>query len=280
MADQSSPPSNRSGSDDLSEQFHPAFEFLNNADVDDDDMDFDPETVGTNPMIYFDVGVADDDDDDVNDVDYEVEEDEDNDDDYEDEDEGPIVVGRGSAEDDERILTMGAIIAQQTADEDEEEEDEGEEEEEEGGGEDPQQSEGSTSSVPHGSECVLIMKTGARMLRLLNARGLQALLRSHGLFAGGAYIVRGGGDDDEEDVFGYRSTRYQRRQRAAQHPPPKVPSENGIALMNSGFYGNNPSYADETRRRKKKLATRIMWRELGIGALGERRRDTRLVFQV
>jgi WD repeat-containing protein 23 len=51
-------------------------------------------------------------------------------------------------------------------------------------------------------------------------------------------------------------------------------------LMNSGYYGNNTNYADETRRRKKKLATRIMWRELGIGAPGERRRDTRLVFQV
>lgn len=270
MADQSSPPGNHSGSDDLLEQFHPAFEFLTNADVDDDDMDFDPETGATNPLIYFDVGVADDDD--VDDVDYEVEEDEDDDDDYEDEDEGPIVVGRGSAEDDERILTMGAMIAQQTADQEEDEEDQEEEEEEEEE-EDPRQSEGTIPSVPHRSKCLLIMKTGARMLRLLNARGLQALLRSHGLFAGGAYLVRGGGDDDG-------STRFQRRQRAARHPPPKVPSENGIALMNSGFYGNSPSYADERRRRKKKLATRIMWRELGIGALGERRRDARLVFQV
>jgi WD repeat-containing protein 23 len=119
------------------------------------------------------------------------------------------------------------------------------------------------------------------MLRLLNARGLQALLRSHGLFAGGPYIVRGGGaNDDEDDGLGYGSSRFNRRRRPARHPPPKVPSENGIALMNSGFYGNNPSYADEARRRKKKLATRIMWRELGIGAPGERRRDTRLVFQV
>lgn len=122
------------------------------------------------------------------------------------------------------------------------------------------------------------------MLRLLNARGLHALLRSHGLFAGGAYLVRGGGggggDDDEVDGFGYVSSRFNRRRRAARHPPPKVPSENGIALMNSGFYGNNLSYVDEARRRKKKLATRIMWRELGIGASGERRRDSRLVFQV
>lgn len=119
------------------------------------------------------------------------------------------------------------------------------------------------------------------MLRLLNARGLQALLRSHGLGLGGAYVVRGGGTDgDEDDAFGYGSSRFNQRRRAARHPPPKVPSENGIALMNSGFYGNNPSYADEARRRKKKLATRIMWRELGIGGPGERRRDTRLVFQV
>lgn len=116
------------------------------------------------------------------------------------------------------------------------------------------------------------------MLRLLNARGLQALLRSHGLFAGNAYLVRGaGGGDDDED---YGSSRFNRRRRAARHPSPKVPSEKGRALMNSGFYGNNPSYADEARRRKKKLATRIMWRELGIGSPGERRRDAKLVFQV
>ncbi|PCH02162.1 hypothetical protein PENOC_044640 [Penicillium occitanis (nom. inval.)] len=267
MADQSSPPGNRSGSDDLSDQFHPAYEFLNSADVDnDDDMVLDTETGAANPLIYFDVdvGVADDDDDD--DVDYEVEEGDDDDDDDEEEDERPYVIGGGSASDDERILTMGAIIAQQTAHEDEEEE--GDEEEEEGEEEDPRQSE-----------------AGATLLRLLNARGLQALLRSHGLFAGGAYLVRGGGggggggDDDEDDGFGYGSSRFNRRRRAVRHPPPKVPSENGIALMNSGFYGNNPSYADEARRRKKKLATRIMWRELGIGAPGERRRDSRLVFQ-
>lgn len=118
------------------------------------------------------------------------------------------------------------------------------------------------------------------MLRLLDARGLQALLRSHGLFAGGAYIVRGALDDNDDDGFGYGSAQSNRRRRPTRHPPPKIPSENGIALMNSGYYGNNTNYVDETRRRKKKLATRIMWRELGIGALGERRRDTRLVFQV
>lgn len=145
MADQSSPPGNRSGSDDLSDQFHPAYEFLNNADVDDDDDDmvFDPETGAANPLIYFDVdvGVADDDDDDV---DYEVEAGDDDDDDDEEEDERPYVIGGGSAADDERILTMGAIIAQQTAHEDEEEE--GDEEEEEEEGEDPRQSEGTSIS--------------------------------------------------------------------------------------------------------------------------------------
>lgn len=134
MADQSSPPGNRSGSDDLSDQFHPAYEFLNDADVDDDDdMVFDPETGAANPLILFDVDVGEADDDDV---DYEVEEDDDEDDD-EEEDEQPYVIGGGSAADDERILTMGAIIAQQTAHEDEEEEEE----------EDPIQSEGTSPTV-------------------------------------------------------------------------------------------------------------------------------------
>ncbi|EEA19496.1 hypothetical protein TMatcc_009633 [Talaromyces marneffei ATCC 18224] len=233
MADQGSPPGNRSGSDDLSDQFHPAYEFLNNADEDDDDdMDFDPETGASNPLIYFDVDAGDADDDDV---DYEVEE-----------DEGPYVIG-GGADDDERILTMGAILAQQTAAEDEEEED-------------PQPS-----------------QTRARLFQLLGPAGLQALLQSHGLITGSTHFVSGALDDD--DGFSYGSSRFNRRRRAERHPPPKVPSENGIALMNSGFYGNNTSYVDEAKRRKKKLATRIMWRELGIGAPGERSRDTRLVFQ-
>jgi hypothetical protein len=147
MADQSSPPGNRSGSDDLSDQFHPAYEFLNSADVDnDDDMVLDTETGAANPLIYFDVdvGVADDDDDD--DVDYEVEEGDDDDDDDEEEDERPYVIGGGSASDDERILTMGAIIAQQTAHEDEEEE--GDEEE------DPRQSEGTSISHRFGFKLI------------------------------------------------------------------------------------------------------------------------------
>lgn len=143
MADQSSPPGNRSGSDDLSDQFHPAHEFLNNANAEDDDdeIDFDPETGAANPLIYFDVEVGEADDDD--DVDYEVEEDDDDDDDDDEEEgeeeEGPYVIGRGSAEDDERILTMGALIAQQTADQDEEEDEEEEE--------DPRPSEGTTSTL-------------------------------------------------------------------------------------------------------------------------------------
>jgi DDB1- and CUL4-associated factor 11 len=89
-------------------------------------------------------------------------------------------------------------------------------------------------------------------------------------------------DDDEDDGYGYDSSRLRRRRqnRAACHAFPKVPSENGTELMNSGFYGNNPDYVDVLKRRKRKLATRMMWRELGIGAPGERRRNTRLVLQV
>lgn len=111
---------------------------------------------------------------------------------------------------------------------------------------------------------------------MLGVRGLQQLLRSHGPF-----IIREDMAEDD-DGYDYNAGRFARiRQNCTvRHAFPKVPSEYGTRLMNSGFYGNNPHHVDEAKRRKKKLATRMMWRELGIGTPGERRRDTRLILQV
>ncbi|KAH8703702.1 WD40-repeat-containing domain protein [Talaromyces proteolyticus] len=115
----------------------------------------------------------------------------------------------------------------------------------------------------------------AQILSLLNAGGLRRILQTHGLLGGGIIA------DDDGDGYpygGYRSRR-RRANRGPGHAFPKVPSENGRALMNSGFYGNNLNYVDEQKKRKKRLATQLMWRELGIGSISDQKRNVRTVFQ-
>jgi DDB1- and CUL4-associated factor 11 len=87
MADQSSPPVHGPGSDDVSDDFHPANEWLDGEDEDDDDMDYDPETDLTNPMLFFDADDGEDDDDDEEDDEEEEEEEEDS------QDEGAATAG-------------------------------------------------------------------------------------------------------------------------------------------------------------------------------------------
>lgn len=83
MADQSSPPGHTTGSDDVSESFHPAHEWLLHAgdDEDEEDSDYDPETDLTNPMLYFDADEGDEDEEDEDDDDDDDEEEEDSQDD-------------------------------------------------------------------------------------------------------------------------------------------------------------------------------------------------------
>lgn len=59
---------------------------------------------------------------------------------------------------------------------------------------------------------------------------------------------------------------------------PKVPSEAGRELMDSGLFGTNPSASEP--RAKKALARRILDRELGISNPSESRRNNKLIVQV
>lgn len=88
-------------------------------------------------------------------------------------------------------------------------------------------------------------------------------------------------DDSDDDEFERRS-RYQRstRRRGSSANRPKVPSDQGTELMRSGQFGNNPYYVDELRKRKKALATKLMWRELGIHSNGTERRANQSIAQV
>jgi WD repeat-containing protein 23 len=126
---------------------------------------------------------------------------------------------------------------------------------------------------------IFLIVTSAQILQLLGANGLRRILQQHGLL--GATL--GADDEDDDEVYGaYGGHRFRRRRRnrPAGDVFPKVPSDNGTELMNSGLYGSNPYYVDVLKQRKKRLATKLMWRELGIGAAGAQKCDVRSVFQV
>ena len=84
-------------------------------------------------------------------------------------------------------------------------------------------------------------------------------------------------DDESEPDTGYGGVARKRRGRG-RAAFQKVPSEEGKELMNTGIFGSNDR-AENTVKRKKKLAYRLMQRELGLGSSGRQRNATRLMRQ-
>ena len=100
-------------------------------------------------------------------------------------------------------------------------------------------------------------------MQLLGRAGLRRIFQTRGV----SNVTIGLGEDDEfDDGFGFigtrRSSRKQPRDNSDQLP--KVPSEEGRKLMDSGIFGSNEYYKDVMRRRKRKLGRRLLSRELGI----------------
>lgn len=121
-----------------------------------------------------------------------------------------------------------------------------------------------------------VTASAARLINILTSHGLRPLLHYNGWRVGSV------GDDDHDDeddlgLFGYRR-RPARRTGTDQFPP--VPNEAGIDLMGSGDFGSNSHYVDDLKKRKKALATKLMWRELGTDTLGTQRRTAQSIFQV
>jgi WD repeat-containing protein 23 len=117
-----------------------------------------------------------------------------------------------------------------------------------------------------------VARTRRRVLRLLQSSEIRRIFR----FAP---------DNDDDD--GEWSPRWSRRQRIRSDPNrfPKVPSEKGTELMNSGLFGSNPAQAITSRDKislgkNKKLALRIMERELSIGSFATAKLNNRLLAQV
>ena len=103
------------------------------------------------------------------------------------------------------------------------------------------------------------------ILNLLRGRNLGILLSSDGV-----------DDDDDFDNWGHRISR--RRRHLDPDRFPKVPSEEGRALMNSGAFGAND--VSSPLRKKKQLARRILDRELGIGDRSYRGMNQGVIAQV
>lgn len=87
------------------------------------------------------------------------------------------------------------------------------------------------------------------------------------------------------NVGGAHEEDYDHRRRRARPDPdrfPKVPSETGTELMNSGVFGLNEAYGthDGEIPKKKKLARRILDRELAAEDYVHQKLNHRLMAQV
>jgi DDB1- and CUL4-associated factor 11 len=89
-------------------------------------------------------------------------------------------------------------------------------------------------------------------------------------------------DDDDDDDFGYGGLRTRRRRQRPQPKGdrfPKLPSEEGMALMNSGIYGQRDTHLDIRRKRRRTVAERLLWRRLGLEARSSMKRQNNLLAQ-
>lgn len=89
---------------------------------------------------------------------------------------------------------------------------------------------------------------------------------------------RGEDDNDDDDDSYHPGSRNRARARRPHVPFPKIPSEEGRALMSSGTFGTNERL-ESTILPRKKLARKILERELGSGSFGRQRNINRLVSQ-
>ena len=88
-------------------------------------------------------------------------------------------------------------------------------------------------------------------------------------------------DDDEDYGYGYGGFRSRRRKPIPKGDRfPKVPSERGKELMDSGIYGSNEGFVDKLRKRKNNVSEQLLWRRLGLDARGTCSRANRLLAQV
>ncbi|KAF3002291.1 hypothetical protein G7054_g5254 [Neopestalotiopsis clavispora] len=104
----------------------------------------------------------------------------------------------------------------------------------------------------------------------LTQRQLLAMLRGSNL---GHYIF----DDDDDEDAGPWARRRQRRHSRDPNRFPKVPSEKGRELMDSGTFGSTEQ--QRSIKAKKRIARRILDREMGIDSHASRKMNQGLMAQ-
>ncbi|KAI9927928.1 hypothetical protein MW887_002780 [Aspergillus wentii] len=119
--------------------------------------------------------------------------------------------------------------------------------------------------------------SATRLLNLLASNGLRHILHSNGWRTGP--LGEEDEDADDTDDLGFFRYRRRNRRRAGSDQFPKVPSDAGTELMGTGNFGSNSHFVDELKKRKKALAMRLMWRELGIDVAGAQRRAAQSISQ-
>ncbi|EXJ85611.1 hypothetical protein A1O1_05977 [Capronia coronata CBS 617.96] len=129
--------------------------------------------------------------------------------------------------------------------------------------------------------------TTADIRSLLNASAplRQLILSRYRLLGPSGRDLFGDDDDEEEEDFesssygGFHGRRRRRRPKPAADRFPKVPSDNGRALMNSGLYGTRDDFVDILRKRRRTVSERLVWRRLGLDGRSTMRRQNRLIAQ-
>lgn len=121
-----------------------------------------------------------------------------------------------------------------------------------------------------------------QIAQLLGTNGLRRLLARG---AGGIapfLAVEDDEDDEDDDDFDPRISRRTRSSKRLPNQPvefEKVPSEEGRKLMLGGNFGGNERREDSFKR-KKRLASRLMRREMALGSYGRQKARDGLLRQV
>ncbi|KAI0540395.1 WD40-repeat-containing domain protein [Xylaria digitata] len=140
-------------------------------------------------------------------------------------------------------------------------------------------SEAVTADLPALERRVLnIIANVSRRAGLLSRGELLSLIRNRNVSS----LLHGDEDDEDgghdDDIYeGHFGRRMRRRRHLDPNRFPKVPSEKGIELMNSGTFGAHD--ISSPLKKKKQLARRILNRELGIGDRSYRRMTQGVIAQ-
>ena len=105
-----------------------------------------------------------------------------------------------------------------------------------------------------------------QLLRLFNSTSLRLLLQQHG---GPGLLSVDSPSEGGDGGYG----RGARRGRKSTAPRLAVPNPEGNKLMQQSVFGRNELWHDKAMQRKKRVARRLMVRELGLDGYGARKDD-------